>query len=68
MSNAHQQFKDARPKDCDWALWMNGWSLYDGGLCVNRSIDEHTETDKHPRVRLEYFTKDYIPKIRKIYD
>ena len=29
----------------DLGSWFGQWLLYDGGLCVNRTLEEHIETD-----------------------
>ena len=39
------EFKDLRVGD--WTLWIGQPMLYDGGLFVNRTADEHTENNKH---------------------
>lgn len=31
----------------DWLSWIGSPMLYDGGLCVNRSPEEHEESDKY---------------------
>ena len=31
----------------DWLTWVGQPMLYDGGLCVNRSTEEHKESAKH---------------------
>lgn len=36
----------------DWLSWIGQPMLYDGGLCVNRTIEEHTESNKYIHVRL----------------
>ena len=41
-------------KGHDWITWCGGWLLYDGGLCVNRSPEEHAENNKHKYNYLEY--------------
>lgn len=33
--------KKFTPTHCEWLVWIGQPMLYDGGLCVNRSIDEH---------------------------
>lgn len=66
MSDAHQSFKDQRPKDCDWQIWFGYGMLYDGGLCVNRSPEEHAKSLQHPLIRLEYFAEDYKRKLRPL--
>jgi hypothetical protein len=30
----------------EWLCWIGQPLLYDGGLCVNRSLEEHTESAK----------------------
>ncbi len=68
MSNAHQQFKDEQPKDCSWQIWMGYGMIYDGGLCVNRSPEEHAMSLRHPLIRLEYFEEDYKQQKRSLYE
>lgn len=33
--------------DIEWLAWLGQPMLYDGGLCVNRSEEDHNETNKH---------------------
>lgn len=47
----NDDFKNARQGE--WLTWLGQPMLYDGGLCVNRSVEEHTESDKHSNVKLE---------------
>ena len=42
MSSA---FKDSRVDD--WTSWIGQPMLYDGGLFVNRTLEEHEENNKH---------------------
>ena len=32
---------------CDWTTWLGFPVIYDGGLCVNRTPEEVTESRKH---------------------
>ncbi|HEY6437914.1 MAG TPA: hypothetical protein VIY47_15095 [Ignavibacteriaceae bacterium] len=45
-----EEFKLARIGD--WLSWIGQPMLYDGGLCVNRTPEEHAENDKHREVKL----------------
>lgn len=36
----------------DWLSWIGQPMLYDGGLCVNRTPEEHAENDKHREIKL----------------
>ena len=36
----------------DWLTWLGQPMIYDGGLCVNRTVEEHAEHNKHPESRL----------------
>lgn len=29
------------PTGCEWLVWIGQPLLYDGGLCVNRTTEEH---------------------------
>jgi hypothetical protein len=33
--------KKFTPTDCEWLVWIGQPMLYDGGLCVNRTLEEH---------------------------
>lgn len=45
MSDMNKEFVDARIGG--WLSWLGHPMAYDGGLCVNRSIEEHREHDKY---------------------
>jgi len=47
----NQAFLDAG-KYVEWLSWLGMPMVYDGGLCVNRSPEEHEETMKHPQAKL----------------
>lgn len=32
---------------CEWLSWIGQPMLYDGGLCVNRTREEHQENNEH---------------------
>ena len=34
--------KKFTPTQCEWLAWLGQPMLYDGGMCVNRSTEEHT--------------------------
>jgi hypothetical protein len=36
----------------DLMSWFGQPMLYDGGLCVNRTLEDHVEHNKHPNSRL----------------
>lgn len=36
-----------------WDVWLGMPMIYDGGLCVNRTLEEHIEHAKHPKAKLE---------------
>ena len=36
----------------DWTCWIGQPMIYDGGLCVNRSPEEHAESNKHLNIKL----------------
>ena len=36
----------------DWLSWLGQPMIYDGSLCVNRTIEEHQEHNKHPKSKL----------------
>lgn len=33
--------KKFTPTQCEWLAWLGQPMLYDGGLCVNRTPEEH---------------------------
>jgi len=35
------------PTHCEWLLWIGQPMIYDGGLCVNRNIEEHRVSDSN---------------------
>lgn len=37
----------------DWLSWLGQPMIYDGGLCVNRTAEEHIEHNKHTESKLE---------------
>lgn len=39
----NEQFKMAG-LGLDWLSWLGMPTLYDGGLCVNRSLEEHEQS------------------------
>ena len=39
------EFKESRVGD--WLSWIGQPMLYDGGLCVNRTLEEHEESNRH---------------------
>lgn len=41
----NKEFIDS--KSGDWLCWLGQPMLYDGGLCVNRTSEEHEESSKH---------------------
>ncbi len=47
----NEQFIDAGA-NFEWLDWLGQPMLYDGGLCVNRTLEEMLEHNKHPRARL----------------
>lgn len=34
------------PSGCEWIGWIGQPMIYDGGLCVNRSLEEHLASNK----------------------
>jgi hypothetical protein len=47
------EFKTAwKELSVDWLSWLGQPMLYDGGLCVNRTAEEHKERNKHPESKL----------------
>ncbi len=47
----NEEFKKAG-RGQNWVLWIGQPPIYDGGLCVNRTPEEHEESDKHRNVPL----------------
>lgn len=47
----NQEFLEARDR-VDWLSWLGMPMIYDGGLCVNRTPEEHAEHAKHPTAKL----------------
>lgn len=51
----NEQFKKAwnvtvnkfNPTHCEWLAWLGQPNLYDGGLCVNRTVEEHRVSNEH---------------------
>jgi len=51
----NQEFKQAWnttgskfiPGYLEWLAWLGQPLLYDGGLCVNRTAEEHQESQRH---------------------
>lgn len=51
----NEQFKKAwnttgrkfTPTDCEWLTWIGQPMLYDGGLNVNRSLEEHIVSNQN---------------------
>ena len=51
----NDQFKSAWKTTCskftpsalEWLAWLGQPMLYDGGLCVNRTAEEHAESIQH---------------------
>lgn len=35
------------PTDCEWLCWIGQPLLYDAGLCVNRTEEEHAISLQH---------------------
>jgi hypothetical protein len=35
------------PSALEWLAWLGQPMLYDGGLCVNRTAEEHAESQRH---------------------
>lgn len=49
----NEEFKKAwKDLRIEYLIWCGMPNLYDGGLCVNRSLEEHMENEKHPRAKL----------------
>lgn len=47
------EFKNAwKETASDWISWLGQPMIYDGGLCVNRTSEEHNEHNKHPESKL----------------
>jgi len=36
----------------EWLTWIGSPMIFDGGLCVNRTAEEHKENNKHIQARL----------------
>lgn len=39
-------------RQVDWLSWIGQPMIYDGSLCVNRSIEDCIEHNKHPTAKL----------------
>ena len=48
----NDEFMKAGMRFHDWISWLGQPMLYDAGLCVNRSPEEHEERNKHPKAKL----------------
>ena len=35
------------PSNLEWLAWLGQPMLYDSGLCVNRTVEEHQESQRH---------------------
>ena len=42
--NMKMQSNQFTPSSLEWLCWIGQPLLYDGGLCVNRCNEEHTES------------------------
>jgi hypothetical protein len=54
MSSAMHTIFDIAFKETksDWLSWLGQPMIYDGGLCVNRTKEEHAEHNNHPDGKL----------------
>ena len=47
----NKEFREAG-RGVDWLSWLGMPIVYDGGLCVNRTLEERIEHMKHPNATL----------------
>lgn len=41
------KFKESWIRNVEWLVWLGMPMIYDGGLCVNRTQEEHSESNRH---------------------
>lgn len=43
----NKEFIEYRTRNAEWLVWLGMPMIYDSGLCVNRTQEEHFESNRH---------------------